>query len=47
MMLPAVQAAAEQALASREFTARVQQDAHGFLRPEYVHSMLTRQHRVI
>jgi hypothetical protein len=35
MMLPAVQAAAEQALASREFTAHVQQDVHSL------------QHRVI
>lgn len=41
------QAAAEQALSSREFTACVQQDARSFLRPEYVHSMLTRQHWVI
>jgi EthD domain-containing protein len=41
------QAAAEQALASREYTAHVQQDVHSFLRPEYVHSMLTSQHWVI
>jgi hypothetical protein len=41
------QAAAEQALASREFTAHVQHEVHSFLRPEYVHSMLTSQHWVI
>lgn len=40
-------AAAEQALSSREFAACVQQDAYSFFRPEYVHTMITRQHWVI